>query len=229
MEHFGARARFAISFIGIFIIILMIKAFLALNFDPVIYDLKISGNAFLNPQYIKERILPIGGVHLSELKIPFDSFIKSYKIRYIGNGIAELMLKERKPKFVVATQDGYFLTSKDGFFLLKLSKDELYRATGYKIFFNVDPTSLDERGIINPKILSNINTVLSYPKWFGKLVLEVDLDKKTLYLVKGITVKVNDLNLSKSYELAIIKLIENSRIGSRYLVVGQNFVRLPDR
>ncbi len=229
MDHFDARARFIVVFIGIFIITLMIKAFLALDFDPVIHKLKISGNRFLNPQYIERKVLPIGGVHFSELGAPSDSFVESYKIRYIGNGTAELILKERKPDFVVATQNGYFLTSKDGIFLLKLSKNEIYHATGYKIFFDVDPTSLDKNGIINPKILSNINTIFSYPKWFRKLVLEVDLRKKTLYFIKGITVKVNDLNLGESYEHAIVKLIENSRIGSRYFVVGQNFVRLPNR
>ena len=229
MDHFDARARFVISFIGIFLVILMIKAILAINFDPVIYKLEISGNEFLNPQYLEREVLPVGGVHISDLRVPHNSFVESYRIRYVGNGTANLILKERKPSFVVATQNGYFLTSAGGIFLFELSKAELYRATGYKIFFGIDPTSMDRNGIINPKILSEIRTILSYPPWFKRLILEINVEQRTLYFVKGIAIKVDSFNLKKSYERLIVELLRNSPIGARYLVVGKNFVRLPNR
>lgn len=226
--EFATRARFILLLVGIFISLLVVKALLSLNFDPVVYKLRIEGSKYLNQEYVKREVMPIGGIHLSKLSVPSDSFVKSYKTKYIGNGVAILTLKERQPAFVLSTSNEYFLTSKDGAFLLKLSKAEMYQATAYKIFFNVDPINLSENGIRNPHVISEIDTILSYPDWFKKLILEVDVRKKTLYFVKGISIKLNDLNLDESYEKIIGNLIKNSPIGSRYFVVNQNFVRLPN-
>ncbi len=226
--EFATRARFVLSLIGIFTSLLMIKAFLSLNFDPVVYKLRVQGARYLNKEYVKREVMPIGGIHLSKLVLPSDPFIKSYKVEYADNGVVNLILKERQPAFVLSTSKNYFLVSRDGIFLMKLSKADIYRATAYKIFFDLDPINLSDDEIINPKIISEIETILSYPDWFEKLILEVDIRKKTLYFVKGISIKFNDLNLNRSYEMVIDNLIKNSSIGSRYFVVGQNFVHLPN-
>ncbi len=226
--EFEARARFVLSLIGVFTSLLMVKAFLSLDFDPIVYKLRIQGTRYLNKEYVRREVMPIGGIHLSKLGVPVDPFVKSYKIEYIGNGVANLILKERRPSFIISTSEGYFLASKSGTFLLKLSKAEIYQATAYKIFFNVDPINLSGDRIRNPQVVSEINTIMSYPIWFKKTILEVDVRRKTLYFVKGISIKFNDLNLDKSFEMVIGNLIKNSPIGSSYLVVGQNFVRLPN-
>ncbi len=226
--EFATRARFVLLLVGIFTLLLVIKALLSLDFDPVVYKLRIQGAWYLNQEYVKREVMPIGGIHLSKLGVPSDSFVKSYKMEYAGNGVANLILKERHPAFIISTPKGYFLASKDGMFLMKLSKTEIYRATAYKIFFNVDPINLNGNKIRNPQVVSEIDTILSYPNWFRKLILEVDVRKKTLYFVKGVSIKLNSLNLDESYETVIDNLIKSSSIGSRYFVVGQNFVHLPN-
>ncbi len=225
---FAVRTRFILGIIGFIVVLLLIKALLSLSLDPVVYNLQIKGLSYINPSYLRASVMPIGGVHLSKLKVPYDPFIKSYTIKYLGKGIALLSVKERKICCVLYANGEYVLISQDGYFLLKIPSSELYKATGYKIFFDVGSENFNDYRIINTSIVRDISVVLSYPLWFKKEVLEVDLMKKTLYFTRGISVKVQKFDLSNSTEEVILKLVGDSRIGSRYLQIGNNFVHLPN-
>lgn len=229
MERFEARANAVLLVLGFFVVIFLLKAAVGFNFDPLVYDLKISGNDFLNSKYLDTRIMPIGGVRLSKLSVPSDPFIKSYAFEYMGSGTAELRLVERKPELIVSTGGGYFLSAKDGVFLMKLSKDELYKATGLPIFFGIDPVSVGKEGIINPNIKEYISKVMGYESWFRKEILEVNVGTKTLYLPKGISVKLGSFEIDSAKQRLITMLVSKSPIGSRYLDVGQTLVRLQGR
>ncbi|WP_036222536.1 hypothetical protein [Mesoaciditoga lauensis] len=225
---FAARIRFVMGIIGFFVVLFVVKEVLALNFDPIVYNLQIEGLKYLNPSYLKLKVMPIGGVHLSKLTIPSDPFIKSYTLNYVGNGRALLDIKERSIVCIIYANEKYFLASKDGYFLLEVPKAALYKATGYTIFFDIDSLNLNNDRIINPMIVKEIGTILSYPVWFRKKILEVDVKKKTLYFVKGVSVKVQSFALDSTVQQVISKLVENSEIGSRYFEIEKNFVHLPN-
>jgi hypothetical protein len=217
-----------VGVLGFFVTLFLIKSVLSIHKDPVIYKLEVEGTRYLNPSYLKFVIMPIGGVHISDLRVPQDPFISSYKLEYIGNGTALLKVKERRISCVVSINGNYFLASKDGYLLLKLNKRELYHATGYKIFFDISPMNVEEDRVINPAVIDDFREVLSYSHPLEDILLEVDVAKKTLYFVKGVSVKVGSFSLTKAQEAVILKLVESSSIGSRYLEVGNNFVRLPN-
>ncbi len=225
---FSARVHFVLGILGFFISILLIKSVLSIHFDPVVYHLRVEGTKYLNKAYIKFKIMPIGGVHLSDLRVPADPLIFSYKLEYAGNGTAILKVKERKISFIICENDDYFLASEDGYLLVKLNKQELYRATAYKIFFDISAVNFEDDKVVNPVILEDFKRVLSYSPQFERDLLEVDVGKKTLYFVKGVSVKVTDFTLTKAQQDAILKLVESSEIGSRYLEIENNFVRFPN-
>ncbi len=226
---FAIRARFVLGIIGFFVSLFVVKETLALKFDPVVYELRIEGLKYLNPSYLKTKVMPIGGIHLSQIVVPHDPFVKSYELKYIGHGVALLKINEREIAFVVYAQGEYFLTSDDGYFLMKISKEKLYEATGYKIFFDIDVLNFNDDRITNPLILKDIKSVFSYEKNLEDELLEVDVKKKTLYFIKGISLKVQSFDLDRPTQEIIFKLVEDSEIGSRYLEIGKNFVHLPNR
>jgi hypothetical protein len=225
---FAVRVRFVLGIIGFIVALFVIKEVLALNFDPIVYKLQIEGLNYLNPSYLKTEVMPIGGIHFSKLRVPPDPFIKSYKFKYVGNGMARLDVKERKIACVVYANGKYFLSSKGGYFLLEIPSSRLYKATGYKIFFDIGSLNFNDTRIINASIVKDMNEVLSYPEWFKEKVLEVDVKKKTLYFVKGVSIRVQKFDLNSDTQNVISKLVESSPIGSRYLEIEKNFVHLPD-
>ena len=225
---FAVRVRFVLGMVGFIVALFVIKEVLSLNFDPIVYRLQIEGLDYLNPSYLKAEVMPIGGIHFSKLRVPPDPFIKSYEFKYVGNGVAQLDVKERKIACLVYANGKYFLSSKDGYSLLEIPSSGLYQATGYKIFFDIGSLNFNGTRVINASTVKDINEVLSYPKWFKEKVLEVDVKKKTLYFVKGVSVRVQKFDLNSDAQDVIFKLVENSPIGSRYLEIERNFVHLPD-
>lgn len=224
--QFSARANFVLFLFGIVLLVYIVKVIPYVRFDPIIYDLKISGNKYLNANYLKNLVMPVGGVRFSKLVIPTDLFIKSAHFEYLGNHLAELIVQERKPVFISSTSSGYFLTSLDGVFLMPISKDELYKFTALPIFFGIDSFNFDKNGIINTVLLGEIKTIFSYPDWFRKMILEVDLKSTTIYFTKGVSIKFKDFNLDSETEKAILSIISASSIGARYVLIGNNFISL---
>ncbi len=225
-DQFAVRANFVLFLFGVVLLVYIIKIIPAINFDPLIYNLKISGNEYLNSKYLKNITMPVGGVRFSKLVIPSDLFIKSAHFKYLGNHVAELIVVERKPAFISSTSAGYFLTSSDGVFLMPISKNEIYKFIGLPIFFGIESFNFDKNGIINPVLLDEIKTIFSYPDWFKKLILEVDLKTNTIYFAKGISIRFKDLNLNEGEEKVILSIISSAPIGTRYLFIDNNFISL---
>uniref|UniRef100_A0A7V3VSU4 FtsQ-type POTRA domain-containing protein n=1 Tax=Mesoaciditoga lauensis TaxID=1495039 RepID=A0A7V3VSU4_9BACT len=226
-EQFRARANLILLIFGFVILIYVIKVAPSLLYDPIVYELKVSGNRFLSTKYIKNIVMPVGGVRLSALTVPYDPFIKSYSIKYEGNGMAQLFVTERTPAFISSTSMGYFLTSPEGVFLAQISKDDLYKLTGMMIVFGIDSFNFNGTGIINPVLVSEIDEILSYPALLKKEILEVDIKTNTLYFAKGVSVRFENLNLSPSVDEVILSMIKTSKIGSRYIFIDNNFIELP--
>ncbi len=226
-EQFKARANFILLVFGVVFLIYIVKIIPSLYFDPVIYKIDITGNKFLNTQYLKNLVMPVGGVRLSRLTVPSDAFLKSFSFKYIGNGTAELTVVERQPSFISSTSQGYFLTSSDGIFLMTIPKDELYKFSGIPIFFGIESFNFNKNGIINSELVSEIGQILSYPDWFKKEILEVDLKTNTLYLAKGVSIKLKNFNLDQETEKAILSIVASSKIGARYVKIDNNFIEVP--
>ncbi len=226
-EQFKARANFILLVLGFAFLIYLIKIIPSLYFDPVIYKIDISGNEFLNTQYLKNFVMPVGGVKLSKLSVPYDPFLKSFAFKYIGNGTAELTVVERKPSFISSTSDGYFLASSDGVFLMTISKDELYKFAGLPIFFGIESFNFNKNGIMNSELVAEIDQILSYPDWFRKEILEVDLKTNTLYFEKGVSIELKNFNLDQETEKAILSIVSSSAIGTRYVKIDNNFIAMP--
>lgn len=226
-EQFRVRANFVLLILGFIFLIYIIKVIPSLYFDPVIYKIDITGNKFLSTQYLKNLVMPVGGVKLSKLTVPSDPFLKSFAFKYIGDGTAQLIVVERKPSFVASTSDGYFLTASDGIFLMGIPKDQLYKFTGMPIFFGIESFNFNKNGIMNSVLVSEIDQILSYPDWFRKEIFEVDLKTNTLYFAKGVSIEFKNFNLNEETEKAILSIVSSSSIGTRYVTLDNNFIALP--
>jgi hypothetical protein len=226
-EQFKVRANFVLLVVGFVFLIYIIKIIPSLYFDPVIYKIDVSGNEFLSTQYLKNLVMPVKGVKLSKLTVPSDPFLKSFYFKYIGNGTAELTVVERKPSFISSTSQGYFLTASDGVFLVAIPKDELYKFTGMTIFFGIESFNFNKSGIINPVLVNEIDQILSYPDWFKKEILEVDLKTNTIYFAKGVSIEFKNFNLDQEEEKVILSIVSSSSIGTRYITLDNNFIALP--
>lgn len=226
-ERFKARANAVLIFFGFIFLIYVVRIIPSLYFDPVVYKLQISGNDFLNAKYLKNIVMPVGGVKLSKLTVPSDPFLKAFSFKYIGNGTVELIVNERKPAFLSSTSSGYFLTSSDGVFLMPVSKDDLYKLTGLPIFFGISSFNFNTNGIINTELVKEIDEILSYPDPIKKELLEVDLQTNTLYFAKGVSIKLKTFTLDKELDNVILSIVSSSEIGTRYILIGNNFITLP--
>ncbi len=226
-EQFRARASLVLLIFGFVILIYVVRILPSLFYDPVVYNLDVSGNTFLTTQYVKNLVMPIGGVKLSNLTVPYDPFIRSYALKYIGNGTAELILKERNPQFISSTSLGYFLTSSEGIFLAEIPKDDLYKFTGLMIVFGIDSFNFNKNGIINPVLVSEIDKILSYPVWLKNQILETDIKTNTLYFAKGISIRFQNFSIDQNEGKVILSMIGSSSIGSRYILIDNNFIKLP--